>query len=1202
MDSLIGKLIAGRFRIESVIGSGGIGTVYRAIQEPLERPVAVKMLRQEFSESQDLRRRFVREARAVAALSHPNIAMVHDFGVGRDRLLFMAMEFVEGRPLTEVLDAPDLDFNSIVGLFDQILTGLAHAHARGIIHRDIKPANILVAHQEDGTPLVKIVDFGIAVVGGFNWSDDDEAGTTGQGQVIGTPQYMAPEQARGERHVSATVDVYAVGLMLYRAVTGHDAFDGDNPMDILVAQVREPPPPITVREGLDIPVDLRRVILDALAKSPRERIPSAGVFRSRLRRLVGQQTNPALPRPPQRNPRLTAENRTVVEDAPTVDFAHKAPMTALEDAVAEPVPSGAPPAASLRGETPFVGREDDVARVVAVVADAIADQTGIVVVIEGEAGMGKTRVAASVRQALAEHSGYATGHGAFHREGERGLRGIRELFDNLLGLRGGDTSAVAARVERRLSRLGEPEPGHAQTVARFLRPALDRNAGPVVAQPDALFEVLYQLLVATASTAPVVVTVDDVQWAGPETEAFLEFVSTELQHRPAPFALVVTAQAGQLAADGSEVPRKLARFDGGTVFRHTLQPLDDDAARRVIESLIHADDELAATLVARAGGNPMHLIQFVRYLTDEGLLERARGGWRARDGVDVSHLLPPSLADVMALRIEQLEQLVPGRRLRDLLNRCAVLGRSFRFRVLERMLHTENRSDLLETIDADVDLLLDEEFLRMEPMANDDVLAFPSSLVRDTLLERMKNRRTTRRLHAYAAEAKLAILGDTADKIADELVKHFGEARDRRRELEYAQIAADVAERNHRPHDAATHLRRAVSVLTDSDDPDVDASLRVALTLRLGTMRVGLGEYREAEANFIKVESEAAATARQRVLAAFGRARIHRILGEFEVAREQYESALRTARSLDDGEIVARGSLGLARVAWHAGDMDQARTLAERALALAGSTPNAAYLEPEATWLLGDVARSVGDTDRAISAFNEALEVFQANDRRAGIAKCHARLGIVYRSIGQLEPSAENYERARALYVGLGDRKGVAHQLNGLGDVARFSGEFARAADLYRRAGDIFQSLALPYDTALALANLGLVAMESGRFTEAENAFRRGAAVAEGVGYAYLSIGIGLNLAFVLAQLGRDDEAKEALERSLSLADSSELVDPDFARPLERLADTFSHSGHRQDARRMLERARSMWHDLGREEDSTRIAKQLEALVGDAER
>ncbi|MCB9506562.1 MAG: tetratricopeptide repeat protein [Myxococcales bacterium] len=1179
MNDPVGKLIAGRFRVESLLGAGGIGSVYRAIQEPLDRPVALKMLRPELSESDDIRRRFVREARAVAALSHPNIAMVHDFGVGRDSALFMAMELVDGPSLSELLASDSLSWHDVVELFDQILTGLGHAHQRGIIHRDIKPANILVARQEDGTPLVKIVDFGIAAAAGFAWSDDERA--TGVGQVVGTPQYMAPEQARGERHVSATVDVYATGLMLYRAVTGHDAFDGDKPMDILVAQVHDPPPPILIRPGLDAPAAVRDLIGAALQKVPRDRIPSAAAFRARLRQIAGRPQ--AMARPLPHPGAAPAVHGTLVEEAATVEFSA---LGGIEDAALGGTPEHAVAAPVLRGELPFVGREDDLARLLDVVHEARDEQRGVIVLIDAEAGAGKSRVATAARDHLIDHAGFIAAHGAFHREGERGLRGIREVIERLVTTRRGESPGG---LEPALAELGIVDPDEQRTVLALLRPPVDGSPSRP-ASPEAIADLLLRIIDAVSASAPVVITIDDLQWAGRETDVVLDVIASELATRPARVVVICTIQVGGVSAGGADrLLQKLTGFHGDAIVRHTLRPLTDASARRLLDALLPTSPELATALVERAAGNPMHLVQLARYLAEEHLLEPAPTGWRARPEVDVSALLPPSLADIMQLRIDQLDQLAPGGRLRELLNRCAVIGRSFRFSVLERMLQVENRPDLLDTIDADIDVLLDEEFLLMSSAHHDDILTFPNSLIRDALNQRMKNRRTTRRLHAHAAEAKLAILGAEADKAADELVRHFAEARDSVRELKYARIAAHVAERTHRPHDAVTFLERALELFRDDPSLNVESeSVRHDVELRVARLLAGLSEYAAADAHFAVVEAAAPAASPLRAAALIGRARVAQLVGDVGEARTRFEAALSLASTNADDEAIAASTLGLAALAWHTGDTEQAQALAETALEVA-SRPSAGSQLADAIWLLGDLARSRGELAEANERFEHAQALFERAQERAGVAKCEARRAVVLRAQNDLDGAEKRYVRARELYAALGDRKGVAQQLNGLGDVARFRGDAVRATELYRRAVEVFQSLRLPYDAAIALTNLGLVAIDAGRDGEAEDAFRRALVVAERIGYAYLTIGVGLNLAFVLARQGRDDDAHEVLEGSLELVDRSELVDPDYAKPLERLAELLSASGDRSEARDLLLRARSMWAGLQRSSDMERV-------------
>ena len=1192
MNSPIGQLIAGRFRVEGLIGAGGIGSVYRAIQEPLDRPVALKMLRPDVSESPDNRRRFVREARAVAALAHPNIAMVHDFGIGHESALFMAMELVEGESLSQVF-AAEPSFELLAEIFDQILTGLSHAHARGIIHRDIKPANVLVSTQEDGTMLVKIVDFGIAALSGVQWEDER---TTGAGQVIGTPQYMAPEQARGERHVSATVDVYAVGLMLFRAVTGFDAFEGENPMDVLVAQVHDPPPPIVFRPGLATPTELRDVIADALKKSPRDRIPSANAFRARLRRLRGQQTGPTLAR--RRGTAGTSEERrTLLEHSATiahpVESSEHRPTTIAEEA---PALSHAGPHWPVRSAGPgVVGREEELQRLVDAAYDAAGNRKeGLLITLDGEAGLGKTRMARAVREELVEHAGFRGFHGAFHREGERGLRGVREAFDGLLGTRELETDAVLDRVSERMSQWSIYAASDAALLAQFLRPSLRQTESTHLGRgPEPIFELLFRLMVAGSEEGPLVFTIDDVQWAGPEAEAFFEFFAAEVQQRPIAVVMVATAHIGEVETNSAQqLLRQLSRFDGVSVLRHAIRPLSETETRRALATMIHADEELEAALVERSGGNPLHLTQLVRYLREERLITSTPSGWRAEEGVEVATILPPSLADIMQLRIQQLEQIVPGSRLRDLFNRCAVLGRSFRFSVLERMLRIEARSDLLETIDSDIDALLDEDYLQMTSMRRDDMLSFPSSLVRDALLEEMRNRRTTRRLHGYAAEAKLAVLGDHLDKHAEDLIRHYQEARDEEHELQYLGLAADVAERAHRPHDAVRHLSRMLELLGTGDSEE-DPAFIADIAVRLARLRIGLGQYVRARDGLEGVVAGDGARRSTMVSAHFGLAKISRILGDFNAARERYVGALEDAEQIDEVELLGSGLIGLARVEWHAGDTAKAEALALRALEV-GRHREEPALVAEAYWLLGDVQRTRGDTVAARSRFRQAMAIFEELGDEIGTAKCHALLAVTFRAADDLEEAAASYEEARKSYARLGDRKGVAHQLNGLGDVARFRGEFAQAADFYRRAVDIFHALELPYDAALGWANLGLVAMESERDGEAEDAFRRALGVAERVGFTYLRIGIGLNLAYLLARSGLDDASDEMLEQSLALVDSSDLVDPDYARPLERLADVYRIQGHIDSGTRLLHRAREMWRELGRSADFERVDRRLD--------
>src|ERR687897_1327653 len=263
------RCLGDRYELHQLIAAGGMGQVWRGLDIALHRPVAVKVLRSEYTGDPTFLARFRAEAQHAASLSHPNIAAVFDYGeeIAQDgtgeTLAYLVMELVEGEPLsTLVAREGPLTTEITLSLLRQTAFGLGEAHRAGMVHRDVKPGNILV--RPDGS--VKITDFGIA------WSARSVA-LTRTGQVIGTPQYLSPEQAEG-RHATPASDVYALGLIGYECLAGHPAFDGDNAVTIALKQVREDPEPLPD----DLPRDVRRLIRRALAKAPADRMPDGAAF------------------------------------------------------------------------------------------------------------------------------------------------------------------------------------------------------------------------------------------------------------------------------------------------------------------------------------------------------------------------------------------------------------------------------------------------------------------------------------------------------------------------------------------------------------------------------------------------------------------------------------------------------------------------------------------------------------------------------------------------------------------------------------------------------------------------------------------------------------------------------------------------------------------------------------------------------------
>jgi serine/threonine protein kinase len=276
------QFIAGRFRIERKIGTGGMGTVYRATHLGLERPVAVKIIRSEFAGDSEVADRFLREARTMAKLRHPHAAMIFDAGSLPDGRPFIIMEFVEGETLSEALAQQGrFSFEQAVRIATQVCDVLQEAHRIGIIHRDLKPSNIML--NERG---VCVLDFGVAKVLASSAESTATHASTGSGKLVGTPRYMSPEQCLGQR-VGARSDLYSLGVLLYEMLAGRPPFVDPLQSALLVKQATAAPPPLPKLRP-DIARPLALAVHTLLAKRPDDRPRTAALAKALLERSLSQ--------------------------------------------------------------------------------------------------------------------------------------------------------------------------------------------------------------------------------------------------------------------------------------------------------------------------------------------------------------------------------------------------------------------------------------------------------------------------------------------------------------------------------------------------------------------------------------------------------------------------------------------------------------------------------------------------------------------------------------------------------------------------------------------------------------------------------------------------------------------------------------------------------------------------------------------------
>jgi serine/threonine-protein kinase len=287
-DPLLGRIVDDRYRVLAKLGEGGMGAVYQVEHVHMGKYMAMKLLLREFSGNRDLVRRFRREAQAVSRLTHANTVQVFDFGRTADGAMYMVMEFIRGENLAAVLDREGpLPARRVARIVSQVCASLSEAHGLGIIHRDLKPENVMLLRTKDERDIVKVLDFGLAKL-----RERDE-GATSHGSLVGTPYYMSPEQIKGG-DIDARSDIYSLGAMMYKTVTGDPPFHAPSPIAVLTKHLQDPPrPPREARPDLAIPAALESVILRAMAKSREARYQTVDELRQAVEAAVASSSSSA---------------------------------------------------------------------------------------------------------------------------------------------------------------------------------------------------------------------------------------------------------------------------------------------------------------------------------------------------------------------------------------------------------------------------------------------------------------------------------------------------------------------------------------------------------------------------------------------------------------------------------------------------------------------------------------------------------------------------------------------------------------------------------------------------------------------------------------------------------------------------------------------------------------------------------------------
>jgi serine/threonine protein kinase len=348
-DSLLGTTLAGKYRIDARLSEGGMGTVYRGTHVLMDKTVAIKVLRPSLAADEKIVARFSREARAASRITHPNALSVTDFGEDESGHVYLVMEFLSGKTLKQLIrDEGPLPLPRVVDITRQVAEALNAAHCQGVVHRDLKSDNIMLLDTMIGDH-AKVLDFGIAKINEPDGSVDTNL--TAPNLVIGTPQYMSPEQCSQETEIDSRADIYSLGVILYEMLVGHVPFSGDSPTMVMMKHLQEPVPSV-LEERTDVPAAVGRVVARAMAKVREHRYQNVAELVEDLSLAAGMTVNRAAspgavastsePLPATDGP----DEVTVVrmrEEPPPPASLRRAPVTVP----VEPVPVPPPQAASF---------------------------------------------------------------------------------------------------------------------------------------------------------------------------------------------------------------------------------------------------------------------------------------------------------------------------------------------------------------------------------------------------------------------------------------------------------------------------------------------------------------------------------------------------------------------------------------------------------------------------------------------------------------------------------------------------------------------------------------------------------------------------------------------------------------------------------------------------------------------------------------
>ena len=1069
--SSLKRLQNGRYAVIEKLGEGGKGIVYKAKDTVLDRVVAIKVLKSEVL-SEEAYSRVMREARVVAKLDHQNIVSIYDIGK-EDEKQFFVLAFVDGmnlRGLMGTYHEGKCDLQTILRIGIDVCSALQYAHSQDVLHRDIKPENILIT--EEGT--AKLMDFGLAkALGGTR--------ITKRGMIVGTPAYLPPEQALGKDSDQRS-DLYSLGATLYHMATGRPPFPGDDPVKVIFSHINDVPMK-PGRINPDIDAELERIILKLLKKDPDERYQSAEKLKEALQSIGG------------------VEERLAVTK----------PGVAVQPAVSLPSPEPI-------WARPLVDREDELGTLKSRLDDVLRGE-GSLVFVTGEAGIGKTRL-------LMELKAYAK------------LRGAMFLVGNCY-----KEGAVPYRpwveIAREYLRRSRPEllykvAGIYSAEIVKLVPEAASKLGAVPSLPSLtpeeerlrLFEAVTQFFINASREAPLVLFLDNLQWADPSTMQLLHYLGRSLKME----RLAIVGAYRDLELEEREaLSGCLLDMNRERLFQALpLRRLEVSEVGVMVRQTFgdKVPSELAKLVYEKSGGNPFFVEEILRSLAEERMVQPGEKGWIAPD---VSRIrIPKTVKAVVTQRLQHLDEAC-----QRTLSLVAVVGREFDFQVLKEITGLEE-----DQLVNHLDRCLMNGLIQERRVPGREIYAFTDNQVRDVLYEGVSTVRK-RRYHLQIGQILEKLHAKNLVEHSDELAYHFEEGGNDAKALEYFLKAGDRAMKLYANEEASSYFESALDLL-DRTGGDVREKARVTEALgnlknwnmeyeasvkyfnealrllkELGdkkglarvsvnmseTLAFGLGRYEDALANLNEVlkilENEPESTELANVYEEI--AFLHfNCLGDLTKAVSLGRKALDLAEKLGDLEVKAGCYCELTFT--ELVDLQEATKYVEEGLKIALENNFTELAVDDGYWYLPLCYEALGDFHRAMEYAEEGLEFARKVGCMIWSGWMIAEIAKIYTWTGELQKAKKIAEEAIQTSKKTGHLTSLSGALLAGGIVYRIIGELDKAHEYYVQALEIVERLHTPWWFAAINSSFGRLYYEKEDYVEAEEILQKEIEVMERMG------------------------------------------------------------------------------------------------------